>query len=292
MKLFKLFLKNSFSSAWQWLSFILAILGILEYYFNLFKDIKYMNEILFFSIIGSIIYKNYKLYSKIASEYPDSLIKYNKSLEFDDCCSFFQYRKIYPKLCLRYKVNIVEDSNNASFEVGDVSENYVILKFFHKVYIKNLTNKDIQISEPVIKLFSVNNIKDSFFINRLNVSLGKIRFSNERYICCWNDFRDLIQKYTYKFPCTINKKQEVCIFLYTEVNLKSFDENSFNELLNWIRNISLKVEFFIIKSGKEVKNSYIMKYNYKKDLIINMINEKINDDKEFQDSLNQLNRRC
>ncbi|MCR1964876.1 hypothetical protein NSA28_14820 [Clostridium perfringens] len=286
MKLLKSFLKKCFSSFWMWIGILLTITGILGKYFDIFKSIPYQNEVLIFLIIICMFVTCYKLYRNIGIEYPDALIDYDKSLRFEDCRELFELKKFSPKLCRKYKVDIKEDKD--SFKVEGYYDDSVELNYFHKLSIENFRNKNIEISKPSIELLSVNDYENKFFLDRLRVKLKKVTFGNKRY----NNaiFGGIFDgKNESKFPYKIDKKESGEIHIYMEIELSSLNQEHFNELIEWIRNIKLSVKFSITdSSSKAVDYAYIIRFNYKKNLIKSKIEEKIKCDKELEESFKEM----
>lgn len=285
MKILKLFLKDCFLNFWGALSIVLNLISIFVYYSDFFKELSYMPTIIYVLNILCVFTVCYRLYYKVSCEYPDILIKNHKNIEFEDFCSFFKLDKMSKKIKSRYKIYIKEDEN--SLIVGDCCKNYVKLKLFNKININNATTNIIELLEPNINLVSVNNISDKFFIDRLQISLRKIKFTKERYLRHYEYIPVLKEDMLCKFPYKINPKENISMFLYIEIDIYSDDENSFNELLEWLRNIDFKINIPLTEGDKEFIEKYNMKYNFKCNLIKNLINKKIESEEELYNILSE-----
>lgn len=280
MKILKIFLKDCFTSFWFWISVVLNIITLSDIYFKILANFSYMTPILCSLVVISSIITCYSLYLKVAYKYPYALIEEHKEVEFEDFYSFFEIEKLSKRIRTKYKIYITEDDSN--FRIDNCYENCVTIQFFNKIYINNLTKNEIEITKPIINLVSINNVSDEFFINRLKVSLGKVRFSNQRYIDHFDYMPYLAKKKMYEFPYRIKSKDNLCMFLYYEIDLDSYNEKEFNELLNWIRNINLSINIPLIKTEKEIANKFNIKYNLKNDLIKNKIVDKLKSEEEFR----------
>lgn len=281
MRIFKVFIKDYFFSLSGVISVVLTIISILEAYFEFFEEHSYMTEILFSIAIICSFLSCYKLYSKIAFRYPDAFIEFNNNLKFNDFSSFFKIISKRSLFCRKCNISIIEDEN--SFMVDNCWESSVTLKVFHKICIRNLDKNSIELYAPKIQILSINNNEDKFFINRLKVSLEKLKFSNERYFYHWEYIPQWNDKHICRFPYKIDKKEEFNRYLYIEIKLDSLDKASFEELLNWIRIIKLKIEFPISKLDKKKIYSYVMEYNFKRNLIQDKINEKVKESEELKE---------
>lgn len=283
MKIFKIFIKDCIKSYWFYVTAIFGVFSIADIYLKFLANFSNVaTPILNGLIIICSFATSYKLYRKVALKYPMILIKDNKDLEFEDFSSFFEFNKLSKKPYSRYKINVVEDKG--SFEVGDCFGTRVTLKFYNKIYIKNSTNKIIDLGKPIINLISINNVTDNFFMNRLKVSLSKCRFSNQRFMNHY-DYIPLKEPVFFDFPYRINPKENLTIFMYMEIDLDSIDTNSFDELLEWIRNINLKLNIPFIKGGHSFFNTYGMKYTFKDNLIKDSISKRIKFNEEVNAEL-------
>lgn len=285
MKILKIFIKDCFHNCWFLVSAILTVFTIFSSYFEFFKEFKYMTQLLYISIIISCIVACFRLYKKIAKKYPEILIQENKKLIFQDICTEFEVKKINKRTKNMCKINIMKDSE--MFFVDNCYDSSVTLKLYNKINIRNLKEEQIELDEPRIDIYGVNDVENKFFIDRLKVSIDKVKFTRSRYIN-WFDFtkRDEI----YKFPYIIKGKEEIDIFFYTELDINSDNDKQFDELLGWIRNINLKIDiqFNEEKSNRIFNNTFIIKYNLKQNLLKDMISKKNKDDEELNLELNKL----
>lgn len=288
-KIFILFIRDCFCNFWFVLSsIILTILGVSSLYIDMLKDFKYMTQTLYIAIILCCIATSFKLYKKIASQYPEVLIKEKKNINFDDICTDFKVKKKSRKLIYKYKINIIQD--NTKFKVDCCYDKCVKLKLYNKITVKNFRKKQLELCEPNIDLIRVNNVENKFFLKRLGVSVYKVKFTKERYIDLFGDM--FIQDKLYKFPYIIKGKEEVDIWFYSEISINESISKDFDELLEWIKSINLKVDIPIKtkESNNITENIFIMRYNFEKDLLKNMISKKIKEDEEFNRSLEELDK--
>lgn len=285
MKLLKIFIKDCFGKCWFWVSSILTVFTICSSYFEFFKELKYMTQMLYVSIIISCIATCFSLYRKIAKKYPEILIQENKKLRFNDICTEFEVKKVNRRITYKYKIDIMQDVEK--FFVDNCYSSGVTLKLYNKISIRNLKKEQIELCEPRIYIYTVNNVENKFFIDRLKVNVDKVKFTKSRYVDWYNWMK---KDELYKFPYIIKGKEQLDIFFYSEVGIDSNNDKQFDELLKWIRNINFKIDipFKEKKSNRIFNNTFIIKYNFKKDLLKNMISKKNRDDEELDIALNKL----
>lgn len=137
-------------------------------------------------------------------------------------------------------------------------------------------------------MLRVNGYENKFFLDRLRVELKKITFGERKYskIAFEGIFAG---KNKFKFPYVINKRDTGEIHMYVEIELSLLSEEYFNELIDWVRNIELREKFDIVdSSSKSIEYVYVIRCNYKKDMLKNKIEEKVRYDKEVDGAIKAM----
>lgn len=190
--------------------------------------------------------------------------------------SFEVYKKTVPK----YILNFIED--NEKFIVDKVGNNFAKIEKRYKLYVGNTTTMKYIIDKMSISLGEVNKIKNDFIFKRLIIKVGELEIGKSDYECRAESYKivkELRHEDVKTFPYTIEPNSENTLYFSFIITLESKNEEEFKELLNWIKNIKIKVNYDIYEYGKPITNKAILNISYKdynlEQLVFNKLKEAI-----------------